>query len=966
MARSDVEQLKHRAEGLSDDARHWVERLTAQLAFAEGLCELHPRQARAWRRRIARASAGAVEAVSNGRTVARLKRAAAEAEAALGPIGKVAKTYTIHCVGHGHIDMNWMWSWPETVAVTNDTFTTVLKLMEEFDDFCYTQSQASVYAIVRDHHPELLEQIRRRVAEGRWEVAAAHWVEGDKNLAGGEALARHLLYTRRFVAELFGLSPEDQPLDWEPDTFGHAITVPTIVSRGGVRRYYMCRGGNWTKPPVFWYRGPDGSRVLVHLDTTWYNGRIEPAAAEAMLAFCKRTGLRDWMYVYGVGDHGGGPTRRDILRAHDMDSWPVFPRFRLATTRAYYEVLEGRGRRWPVIDRELNFEFTGCYTSQSQIKLNNRLGERHMLEAETAAALALRAVGRAYPAEAIRRHWVEVLFSHFHDILPGSGWPETRQFNQGSFQRVAAAAGMIQTHSLRAVAAAADTSFAGRPAGDRPLPERAGIALGAGAGRGTLLGGISSAGHVVAGPRPFVVFNPTAWPRREVVQATVWDVEDGGPGGQPGRFVVRGPDGPAAPAQVVGSGDYWGHRYVEVVFPAEVGGIGYGACAIEPGEAAGGRGCVRCVDDPPRHIPYGAGSPGLENEHLSVRFDPRTGGIVHLVDKATGRDLADADRPMGVLEYVLERPGGMSAWVIHEAQRRQCPLELVSFENVHRGPHLAANRARLKLNDSALTVTYSLAAGQRWLAIDVSARWLERGGREIGTPGLRMRFPLALTGARGRYEVPFGSIRRELHGGEEVPALRWADVTGRCGRSAGGCAVLNDSKHGHSLDGSTLSVTLIRSSYEPDPLPEIGDHAVRLAVVPHGRMLPNAELVRLAAAFNQPLKVVATDAHAGPLPPAAAAVRDVRPANVVLSSLRKAQDDEGLILHLHETDGRAAAARVLLDAELMGRPSEAVEVDLLERPVRGSSARRLAGGVGVAVPARGIAAVKVRFAGRGR
>jgi alpha-mannosidase len=108
----------------------------------------------------------------------------AQAEETLAPIARVAKRYTIHCVGHGHIDMNWMWSWPETVAVTNDTFATVLRLMEEYPTFTFTQSQASVYAILERFNPEMLDQVRRRVKEGRWEVAASHWVENDKNMAG--------------------------------------------------------------------------------------------------------------------------------------------------------------------------------------------------------------------------------------------------------------------------------------------------------------------------------------------------------------------------------------------------------------------------------------------------------------------------------------------------------------------------------------------------------------------------------------------------------------------------------------------------------------------------------------------------------------------------------------------------------------------------------------------------------------
>ena len=267
-----------------------IERFLAELEFAEGLADLVGKKiAAGWPRLMDQAYEKVAQAIDSG-SLDGLEKAVDAAEAILTPIGKVAKTYTIHCAGHGHIDMNWMWSWPETVAVTNDTFLTVLKLMDEFSDFCYTQSQASVYAIVREHNPELFERIKKRVKEGRWEVAASHWVEGDKNIGSGEALARHLLYTRQFMKEHLGLSPEDVQIDWSPDTFGHALTIPAIDSRGGVKYYYMCRGGSWDKPPVFWYKAPDGSKILVNLETTWYNDHIAPHNAMAMLKFCKKTG----------------------------------------------------------------------------------------------------------------------------------------------------------------------------------------------------------------------------------------------------------------------------------------------------------------------------------------------------------------------------------------------------------------------------------------------------------------------------------------------------------------------------------------------------------------------------------------------------------------------------------------------------------------------------------------------------
>jgi len=175
--RQDLEQ---QLRTVSLHQRHELERFLAQAKFAEGLCDLHPEQADAWRPLVTDAGKVVRSALANG-SVGSLRTAVREAEGVMAPIAQVAKTYTVYCVGHAHIDMNWMWSWPETVAVTNDTFSTVLRLLDEYPEFHFTQSQASVYAIVERHNPDMLERIRQRVAEGRWEVAASHWVEGDKN-----------------------------------------------------------------------------------------------------------------------------------------------------------------------------------------------------------------------------------------------------------------------------------------------------------------------------------------------------------------------------------------------------------------------------------------------------------------------------------------------------------------------------------------------------------------------------------------------------------------------------------------------------------------------------------------------------------------------------------------------------------------------------------------------------------------
>jgi len=943
------------------------ERFTGQMEFAEFLCEQHPDRAAEWRQLMAEAAA-LVEQEVDGNAAA-FSSAVRSAEAVLAPVGQVAKEYSIYCVGHAHIDMNWMWSWPETVATTNDTFTTVLRLMEEFPEFAFSQSQASVYRIIEDHNPQLLEAIGQRVREGRWEVTASHWVEGDKNIASGESLCRHLLYTRRYMQQLFDLSPEDVPIDWAPDTFGHAHTVPTYLARGGIKYTYMHRPGAHTgpqpRPQAFWWRGPDGSQVLVRNDMRLgYNGQIRPQMiANCLAPFVAETGLKFTMFVYGVGDHGGGPTRRDLVWRADMDGWPVFPGIRHATAKEFYERLEQEGAELPVLDCELNLEFTGCYTAQTVIKKANRYGEKKLVDAEAASALAWASKSREYPGASLEEGWRDTLFSHFHDILPGSGVHDTRTYTHGLYQKTVAMTGVEEMEALRALAARSDTSEA-RVGEDGDLPpDRWPITMGGGMGFQSANGNCSQyAMGRGSDDRPVLVFNSLPDERTEVVEAMVWDSAWGWEQKDLNALplVVAGPDGTRMPAQIVETSQFWGHQFVRIAFPVKVSGLGYGVYVIS--EEGGGEPVEGVWQTNLQHTcaysTYERGPEGMENDLVCVELDTTTGGIRSLIDKRSGAELIHADDPAPVLQYGVERARSMSAWLVEHTGPWQQP-ELVSVKRGQTGPYKATIDVVMRMEQSQFTVTYELRMGDPCLYMHIRGTWFQRGGPD-GSPVLRFSAPLALDNPQARYEIPFGSIEREMEHGEEVPALRWAQVSGEQEGKPASVLLLNDSKHGYSVQDSQVHLTLIRSSIEPDPLPEIGEHEIHLGLCPFSGQLSEGEAIARGRAFNHELKVVSTDAHDGDLPAQGSFVQ-VEGDAVVLDAVKKAEDGDGLVLRLYEAAGDEAGARVSLDADLVGAIQEALEVDLMERPLEGGAVAVEGNTFSLRVPARGITSVLVRL-----
>lgn len=936
---------------LEGGVSNFMQRLRSEMEFAGKFAELFPDKQDKWQKLIIKAGEHVKKTLDAGGAID-FEKTAREAEEIMAPIGKVAKTYTVHCCGHAHIDMNWLWPWQETISVSHDTFKTVDRLMDEFPDFKFSQSQASTYIGMEEFCPEVFEAIRKRIAEGRWEPTASMWVEGDKNMASGEILCRHLLYTRRYFHERFGLPYDAIKIDWECDTFGHAHTLPGILNRGGVTRYYFHRTGpqQW----LYWWKSPDGSKVLGYRDKLGYNGAIVPDVVPWLVDYVKETGLRDWMFLYGVGDHGGGPTRRDLMRAAEMDGWPVYPTIKLSTTDAYFSIVEKQAENVPVVDGELNYVFEGCYTSQSNIKRANRVSENILPEVEAISLVAGAAAGFPYPMDEIRKGWRMAMFNQFHDILPGSGIHATYEYAQGLFQETQAIAGAIRTRALRQLSAQIDTSKA---SGVKPPAAGMGAGLGdsagAGAGDPGIPGGVSAYAVGAVSAEPVVIFNQLGFPRSETVYAKVWNKEF-----PHDRISVRDESGAVTRGQVVGQGGYWGHNFITVAFPAkDVPATGYKVYTIDREAAPVPAEGVKLTQRG-EQFASGAAPVILENEMISVEIDPPSGAIKHLIDKATGYDLVPEGRLMGVLEHVHEISKGMTAWIIGKIDRVDPLTQDGDLTVGQQGPHRASVITKRKVGDSTVSVEIGLNAGSAMVDFTVQVHWVEIGTAEKGIPQLRIAFPARVADPTATYEIPFGSIRRPANG-QEVPALKWADLSGDRVGAKGTCGItmVNADKYGHNADENTLRLTLLRSSFDPDPIPETGDHTIRLAIIPHDGAVSVSDATRAGAAFGLPMNVASTDIHKGALPPSRGFAEVLTP-NVMLAAIKKAEDSDALIVRVYEVEGKDTEARIRL-TDLVSPGTPARQIDLMEQPIPKLKAKMEGDVLVVKVPAYGIASVMV-------
>jgi alpha-mannosidase len=940
-------RLKARAKG------YWAERVTAELEYAMRLSRMEGRRHDTLLRSvIASLESEADEAGAVTREIVE------ETEGKLGSLGAEAKGYTLMCAAHAHIDMNWLWRYDETVSLTLDTFRTMLDLMNEYPSFTFSQSQASVYRIVEEHDPELLKEIRRRVKEDRWEVTASTWVETDKNMPCGESLARHVLYTKRYLARLFDLAPERLAIDFEPDTFGHSRNVPEILTRGGVRHYYHCRG--YDGHNLYRWQAPSGAEVLVYRDPFWYNAEISPAMAAAVPEFCNRHGMDTMLRPYGVGDHGGGPTRRDIERIIDMDTWPVFPRVRFGTFAGYFALAEKVRERLPVVNKELNVVFTGCYTTQTRIKAANRTAEVRLAEAEAFSGVAALAAGGQYRADVFGSAWEKVLFNQFHDILAGSGIVDTREYALGLFQQAMASATTEQTLALRRIAAQVDTADLADPRAAlaaAPWDEsRASTSEGAGVGWGIDSFQVGAVDRGRGRTRIFHVFNALAHARSGIAELVVWDWE-----GDPKRLVVKDAAGtviahqvlPAEPLGFFKAGEYWGHNYLRVIVPVQVPGLGTTTCTLS--EAVPSELDLPMPTDPRVERPDAF---VLENERLRAEFDTETCALRSLVDRSSGEELLG--RPGAGFRRVDEDDAkGMTAWTVGRWMRVRSLREgvRVAARGIVKGPVRQSLSYEIAFDSSKLTAVVSLDAASPVLRWSVECEWLEVGRKGVSVPQLNFHLPLAFECKSYRYDMPFGTVDRAPVA-QDMPASSWAAaVSKKAGRRT--VMLVAGQNHGFRCVDDSLSLTLIRSSYDPDPFPELGVHRFDFGIS-LGEGGSSAGLIRAAAEYNHGFSVVSAAPHPGTLPKAHGFV-ELETGSVVLAAMKMAEDGgRHLVLRLHEADGKEATAVL----RFFEAPAAAWLADLNEHRLEAGASVRIDGPVvSVAVAPYSVVTLVVEFPG---
>ncbi len=819
-------------------------------------------------------------ALLNGRPddmQASIRRSNAEA----AELARYAREFKIYLIGNAHIDIAWLWRMAETERVARNTYRTVIENMMEYPELRYAQSQAVTYDWIERDYPELFQQIRQRVKEGRWEIVGGMWVEPDCNLISGESWIRQILYGKRYFREKFGI---DVRTGWNPDSFGYNWNMPQIYRKSGIDRFITqkIRWNDTTVFPyfIFWWQGADDSRLLTYFPPLSYESRVQlDEVARAAGTYEAVTGYKKSLVLYGIGDHGGGPNREILDRVRGYGEMGIAPDFIHAPAGEFLDQIPADlGDGIPTWADELYLEYhRGTYTTQAETKRNNRRCEAMLSTAEK--ILSINALlGDSYPRTEMEGTWKQVLTNQFHDILPGSSIaPVYRDAAQAYADARSRLSQQIQG-GLAALARRVDTK-------------------------------------AIAG-KPLLVFNPLSWTRSDFLSVHLdGEWKDGAR--------VLDAAGRELPAEV--AADPSGRLALSFVAEA-VPGLGWRSYYIQPGRAT--------------INPAGLSADGrtLENERHRLTVDAATGDIVSLVDKTTARDFVAPGRQLNRLELWEDRPENWDAWNIGYTGRMWSLGKADSVAEARRTPvratilvkksFLGYTKERYSPTEdfpsSSFTQEITLYHNLDRIDIHVTADWWEDHLL------LKAAFPVSVSADTASYEIPFAAIRRSTRkvtlaekAKFEVPALRWADLSD----GQGGISLLNDCKYGHDIQDGVIRLSLLRAPTWPDPMADRGRHEFTYSLYTHSGSWDDAETVRRGAELNTPLQAVLTDPHPGDLP-SAGGLFQVDGEGIILDTLKPAEDGEGFILRLYESKGRSARATLTLHAE----PARVIETDLMEDP----------------------------------
>lgn len=768
---------------------------------------------------------------------------------------------TVSAIGHTHIDIAWLWTVEQTREKVLRSFSTVLRLMEQYPDYKFMSSQPILYQFVKEQEPEMYEKIKERIREGRWEVDGAMWLEADCNLTGGESLVRQIIKGHRFFLEEFG--KESKSL-WLPDVFGYSAALPQILKKSGIP-YFMTTKIAWNQydqlpNDTFIWKGIDGSEVFAFMptttdydkdqglnisfsdtrNTTTYTGIVNPnMALGTFKRFQNRDLTEDTLMLFGFGDGGGGPTKEMLESAERLKyGVPGIPKIRQEFEQDYFDRTYEKIHDLPDMptwDGELYFEYhRGTLTSMARNKRSNRKNEILYTQMETASCMA--GIEKDEQLQnVLDKGWDILLINQFHDIVPGSSIKPVYEQTDKEYHEIEEAG---KEELNRVVSAAVG----------RLSMEKEGV----------------------------VVMNTQGYERDDLVV-----LDDGT---EIPRLVDE--DGRNVPAQKTADGRY-------LLYVSHIPPLGYKKL-YETEELL--------EESTGKEWDY-----TFENPFIKVCFNEKM-EITSLYEKEAEKELIQDGRCGNVLRTYEDRPMQWDNWDIDVFYQRK-PYEADWYSParvIENGEVRMVVEFECGFLDS--TVTQQVCLYHQIPRIDFRTKADWKTHHVI----LKTHFPVDVNTTRASYEIQFGNVERETTNNYswdtakfEACGHKWADLS----ENSSGISLLNDCKYGYGIKKGDMSLTLIKSGTYPNEDADIGEHEFTYSIYPHAGRWQEAKTVEMAYNLNVPMLAKRTGRQEGCGGEYESFLKCSQESCFV-EVIKKAEDGNGVIVRMYENKNNRVRAQI--------------------------------------------------------
>lgn len=749
---------------------------------------------------------------------------------------------TVKCVGHTHIDVAWLWRLKHTREKASRSFTSALRLMEQYPDYMFLQTQPQLYEYMKEDFPEIYANIKEKIKDGQWECDGGMWVEADCNLTSGESLTRQILIGSKFIKDEFG---KDVSYLWLPDVFGYSWALPQILKKSGIDTFMTTKisWNQFNRMPhdTFYWKGMDGSEVLTHFITTpdpwsepgsWfytYNGKLTPKTVKGVWdAYSEKDMNKELLISFGYGDGGGGVNRDMLEQRRCIDEIPGLPNLIPSTAKEYFEDLHETVKNtknfvhtW---DGELYLEYhRGTYTSQAYNKRMNRKMEQLYRKAEWMTVMNGLFQKRLDMArqEKLTTGWKHILTNQFHDIIPGSSIHEVYEDCKKDYPYIESIATEVEEEFYQSAMEKSEDTY--------------------------------------------TVFNTSGWERDDVV------------------VLLHQPKGSYTDTNgnILNTQTEGDKTFIEV---ENIPSMGMKEIKFVSEKAA---------EQP---SPFIINERIVETPFYIISWN-KAGQIDRLFDKTYKREVLPQGERANVLQMFEDKPLDNDAWdidIFYQQKMREI-TNLETFEIKEAGTVRMSLHMEWSYMNTKICQDVILYANKRRIDFETKVDYHEQ--HQL----LKAAFPVDIRTTYGTYDIQYGNVRRPNHWNTswdqarfESVAHRYADLSER----NYGVSLLNDCKYGHDIKDNIMRISLIKAATHPDHLQDQGEHTFTYALLPHGGDFIEGNTVQEAFSLNEALTCVQGSAKLG-----FDSFLSFDSQYVELDAVKKSEDGESIVIRFHEFAG---------------------------------------------------------------